>query len=127
MARIESLARAGVILLLLVGWEAFARSGAVTAFMLPPFSAVAVRIWNDALTGDLPASRAAVRDSFVLASHHWRKISRLEDPETWARAHAWAHAQRRHSLVKGLEQIGDGRVLGKIDIERVRAGQIAQL
>ncbi|MBB6628864.1 hypothetical protein H5V45_16165 [Nocardioides sp. KIGAM211] len=50
-----------------------------------------------ALTGDLPASRAAVRDSFVVAWHHWRKISRQEDPETWARPHAWAHAQRRHT------------------------------
>jgi DNA-directed RNA polymerase specialized sigma24 family protein len=50
-----------------------------------------------ALTGDLPASRAAVRDSFVVAWHHWRKISRLEDPESWARPHAWSHAQRRHT------------------------------
>lgn len=50
-----------------------------------------------ALTGDLPASRAAVRDSFVVAWHHWRKISRMEDPEAWARPHAWAHAQRRHT------------------------------
>ena len=50
-----------------------------------------------ALTGDLPASRAAVRDSFVVAWHHWRKISRLDDPEAWARPHAWSHAQRRHT------------------------------
>ena len=50
-----------------------------------------------ALTGDLAASRAAVRNSFVVAWHHWRKISRLEDPEAWARPHAWAHAQRRHT------------------------------
>jgi DNA-directed RNA polymerase specialized sigma24 family protein len=50
-----------------------------------------------ALTGDLPASRAAVRDSFVVAWHHWRKVSRMEDPEAWARPHAWAHAQRRHT------------------------------
>ena len=39
-----------------------------------------------ALTGDLPAARAAVRDAFVVAWHHWRKVSRLEDPEAWARA-----------------------------------------
>ena len=50
-----------------------------------------------ALTGDLPASRSAVRDSFVLAWHHWRKVSRLDDPEAWARPHAWSHAQRRHT------------------------------
>jgi ABC-type nitrate/sulfonate/bicarbonate transport system permease component len=38
---------------LLVGWELFARSGAVTMFMLPPFSAVAERIWADAVGGNL--------------------------------------------------------------------------
>jgi len=50
-----------------------------------------------ALTGDLPASRSAVRDSFIVAWHHWRKVSRMSEPETWARPHAWAHAQRRHT------------------------------
>ncbi len=50
-----------------------------------------------ALTGDLPASRGAVRDSFIAAWHHWSKLKRLEDPETWVRPHAWSHAQRRHS------------------------------
>lgn len=48
-----------------------------------------------ALTGDLPASRSAVRDSFVQAWHHARKVSRLEDPEAWVRRQVWAHAQRR--------------------------------
>ena len=38
-----------------------------------------------ALTGDLPAARGAVRDAFVHAWHHWRKVSRLEDPESWVR------------------------------------------
>lgn len=50
-----------------------------------------------ALTGDLPAARGAVRDAFVAAWHHWRKVSRLEDPEAWVRPHAWSHAQRRHT------------------------------
>lgn len=50
-----------------------------------------------ALTGDLPASRSAVRDSFIAAWHHWRKVSRLHDPESWVRPQAWAHAQRRHT------------------------------
>ncbi len=50
-----------------------------------------------ALTGDLPASRAAVRDAYVAAWHHWRKVSRLEDKEAWVRPLAWRHAQRRHS------------------------------
>jgi ABC-type nitrate/sulfonate/bicarbonate transport system permease component len=46
-------ARSVVILLLLVAWEAFARSGRVTPFMLPAFSAVAERIYADAATGVL--------------------------------------------------------------------------
>ncbi len=46
-------ARASSIVLLIVGWELFARSGAVTMFVLPPLSAVLQRIWSDATGGDL--------------------------------------------------------------------------
>ncbi len=38
---------------LAVAWEWFARSGAVTPFMLPRLSAVLERIWSDLITGDL--------------------------------------------------------------------------
>src|SRR5437588_2824283 len=41
------------ILVLLIAWGIFARSGKVTAFMLPPFSAVAERIYADAIGGEL--------------------------------------------------------------------------
>ena len=41
------------VLVLLAAWEAFARSGAVTPFMLPPLSAVLERIASDALSGEL--------------------------------------------------------------------------
>jgi len=41
------------VLVVLIAWELFARSGKVTAFMLPSFSAVAERIYSDALSGDL--------------------------------------------------------------------------
>ncbi|PWN04639.1 hypothetical protein DJ010_03180 [Nocardioides silvaticus] len=51
-----------------------------------------------ALTGDLGAARSAVRDAFVVAWHHWRKTSRLEDPESSVRPHAWRHAVRRASV-----------------------------
>lgn len=51
-----------------------------------------------ALTGDLGAARSAVRDAFVMTWHHWRKISRLEDPESSVRPHAWRHAARRASV-----------------------------
>ncbi len=50
-----------------------------------------------ALTGDLSASRSAVRDAFVHAWHHWRKTGRLEDPESVARPLAWRNALRRSS------------------------------
>jgi ABC-type nitrate/sulfonate/bicarbonate transport system permease component len=41
------------VLVVLIAWELFARSGKVTAFMLPPFSAVVERIYGDAIGGDL--------------------------------------------------------------------------
>jgi ABC-type nitrate/sulfonate/bicarbonate transport system permease component len=41
------------ILLLAAAWEAFARLGAVTPFMLPPLSAVLARVATDAAAGDL--------------------------------------------------------------------------
>jgi ABC-type nitrate/sulfonate/bicarbonate transport system permease component len=46
-------ARLAPIVALLAAWEIFARSGAVTPFMLPAFSAVVERIWDDALGGEL--------------------------------------------------------------------------
>lgn len=48
-----------------------------------------------ALTGDLAAAQSSVRDAFVIAWHHWRKVSQLEDPERWVRPVAWSHAVRR--------------------------------
>jgi ABC-type nitrate/sulfonate/bicarbonate transport system permease component len=42
------------IVVLMIGWEVFARSGAVTAFVLPPLSDVLVRISTDTGTGELP-------------------------------------------------------------------------
>lgn len=50
-----------------------------------------------ALTGDLVASRGAVRDAYVAARHHWNKVGRMTDPELWVRPRAWAIAQRRHT------------------------------
>lgn len=50
-----------------------------------------------ALTGDLPAAQKAVRDALVIAWHHWAKVSRLEDPESFVRPQAWAQALRRHT------------------------------
>jgi ABC-type nitrate/sulfonate/bicarbonate transport system permease component len=47
------LARMSSLVVLAVAWEWFARSGAVTPFMLPRLSLVLERIWSDLLTGDL--------------------------------------------------------------------------
>jgi ABC-type nitrate/sulfonate/bicarbonate transport system permease component len=55
--RLDVIFRSGAgiftILVLLIAWELFARSGKVTPFMLPPFSTVAERIYSDAIAGDL--------------------------------------------------------------------------
>src|SRR5215469_9372113 len=41
------------LVVLLLGWESLSRSGAVSAFLLPPLSAVLERVWDDALSGEL--------------------------------------------------------------------------
>ncbi len=46
------------VALLLVGWEALARSGAFTSFVLPAFSLVAERIWSDFTSGELAINTA---------------------------------------------------------------------
>jgi ABC-type nitrate/sulfonate/bicarbonate transport system permease component len=46
------------IVALLVAWEATARSGAFTAFVLPSFSAVVERIGSDAIAGELAINMA---------------------------------------------------------------------
>jgi len=46
------------ILVLLLAWEVVARSGTVTAFMLPPLSEVIARIARDAASGDLAVNAA---------------------------------------------------------------------
>jgi ABC-type nitrate/sulfonate/bicarbonate transport system permease component len=46
-------ARLMPIVALGIAWELFARSGAVTPFMLPPLSAVFMRIWADGQSGEL--------------------------------------------------------------------------
>ncbi len=87
-----------------------------------------------ALTGDLGASRAAVRDAFVLAWHHWRKVSRLDEPQTAVRPNAWRHAQRRHTArlwhrEKGLDpevkEILD--ILGRLTMPQRKALLLTQV
>ncbi|HEX3441876.1 MAG TPA: ABC transporter permease [Pseudolabrys sp.] len=51
-------ARVISVVLLVAAWELVARSGAVTQFQLPALSKVLVRIWSDALSGDLAINTA---------------------------------------------------------------------
>jgi ABC-type nitrate/sulfonate/bicarbonate transport system permease component len=51
-------ARAAPVVVLALGWEALAASGAVTPFQLPRLSAVLARIWTDAVAGDLAINAA---------------------------------------------------------------------
>ncbi len=50
---LRGFARVGSVLALLVAWEALARSGAFTPFVLPSLTSVIERIWADALSGEL--------------------------------------------------------------------------
>ena len=50
-----------------------------------------------ALTGDLAAARTAVRDAYVVAWHHWRKVGTRDDREAWLRPQAHGRARRRHT------------------------------
>ena len=50
-----------------------------------------------ALTGDAPASRAAVRDAFVATWHHWRKVGALDDRDAYVRPLAFRRARRKHT------------------------------
>lgn len=61
-----------------------------------------------ALTGDPTSARGGVRHAFIVAWHHWRKVSALPDPEAYVRPIAWNHALRLSSArvfrrVKGLD------------------------
>ncbi len=50
-----------------------------------------------ALTGDAPASRAAVRDAYVVTWHQWRKVGGLDDRDGYIRPIAFRRARRRHT------------------------------
>ena len=41
------------LIALVLAWEVSSRSGVVSAFLLPPLSAVLERVWDDALSGEL--------------------------------------------------------------------------
>lgn len=86
------------------------------------------------LTGDLPSSRAAVREAFVVAWHHWRKVSRVEDPEAWVRERACRRARRRHTAKlwhreKGLDPEAKATLdaLGKLSFTERRVLLVAEL
>lgn len=49
----QRLAALSSLIALVLAWEGLARSGLVTAFLLPPISVVLERVWDDAASGDL--------------------------------------------------------------------------
>jgi ABC-type nitrate/sulfonate/bicarbonate transport system permease component len=57
-AALWGFARVFSIVLVLVVWEALARSGKYTPYQLPALTAVLGRIWDDAVTGDLAINTA---------------------------------------------------------------------
>ena len=87
-----------------------------------------------ALTGDLDVARSAVRDAFVAAYHHWRKVGATDDPESWVRPQAWNRAQRRSKAKlrhteKGLEpeQTAVLEALARLSAPQRRAVLLADL
>ena len=97
-----------------------------------------------ALTGDLRAAQTAVRDAYVAAWQHWRKVSRHDDPLAWVRPRAWQLAQRRHTARiwhrnKGMSEdhktvlaalaslpVAQRRVLLLVDLGGLDLGQAAR-
>ena len=59
-----------------------------------------------ALTGDLSAARAGVRDAFISARQQWRRVGALDQPETWIRQRAMSAAQRHHAPHRRRTQSG---------------------
>jgi ABC-type nitrate/sulfonate/bicarbonate transport system permease component len=49
----------GSLVVLVVAWEAAARSGIVTAFLLPPLSTVLARVGEDVTSGELAVNLGA--------------------------------------------------------------------
>lgn len=87
-----------------------------------------------ALTGDLGVARSAVRDAYIAAYHHWRKVGAMDDAESWVRPQAWSRAQRRSKAKlrhreAGLDQdqtaVLDG--LGRLSVPQRRALLLADL
>lgn len=72
-----------------------------------------------ALTGDRRAAELGVRDAFVRAGQHWRRVSTLEDPEEWVRAQAWSIARRRsQARVLHRERVDDEQHAATLDALR---------
>ena len=51
-----------------------------------------------AVSGDLPAARAAVSDTYAAAWRHRRTVMSLDAPLAWLRPRAWRRARRRRAL-----------------------------
>ena len=60
-----------------------------------------------AISGTLSSARHAVRQSYIAAQHHWRKVGSAPDPEAWVRQRACATAARSVARSGRVEKSAD--------------------
>ena len=79
----------GALVVLVVAWEAAARAGIVSAFLLPPLSAVLARVGEDAMSGDLAVNLGATMyralAGFVIAGAGGIVLGILMTRNKWVR------------------------------------------
>src|SRR3546814_7725095 len=66
-----------VFVTIIVVWEAAARSGLVHPFLLPPFSEVIKRIFEDTVEGSLPIALALTAGRAVRSEEHTSELQSL--------------------------------------------------
>jgi len=60
-----------------------------------------------AISGTLSSARHAVRQGYIAAQHHWRKVASSPDPEAWVRQRACATAARPVARSGRVEKSAD--------------------
>jgi len=60
-----------------------------------------------AIAGNLSTARHAVRESYIAAHHHWRKVGASSEPEAWVRQRACATAARTSRGNRQIEKTAD--------------------
>jgi len=71
-----------------------------------------------AISGTLSSARHAVRESYIAAEHHWRKVGASPDPEAWVRQRACATAARHVGRSARVEKSADPAQLAVLEALR---------